>query len=75
MDELKDLNSSSLEPVVAMQQYGCYVSLEDGVLIYVPMLANGKADRDEHGQPRWAQATGSDPDFLKAVNKILNQLI
>lgn len=71
-EQLVKMNSESLTPVVAIIEYGCIVTVENGALFSVPILADGSAARDAAGEYAWHEVTASvSQDFLNKVNQEL----
>lgn len=52
--------------LVAIKEFGCFVSVEDGTLMYCPILANGEPDLEAMGEVTDPQSQ----KFLDQVNKV-----
>lgn len=55
------MNFSFKDGVFALDEFGCFVKIEDGVIFQSPMLADGTCEEN------WCEVENPDPDFLKAI--------
>jgi len=62
------LQRDDLDYFACFESRGCYVSVLEGVLFDVPMMADGSPER-EGGRINWNEVTAPDLGFLHAVNR------
>lgn len=46
----------------AIEEFGCFVKIEDGIIYAAPMYSDGTYHEED-----WYEVTDPDPGFLKAI--------
>ena len=69
-DILHELNSETIKRVAALEKFGCYAVVEEGILCVVAMLKNGEPERSADGSINWIACSAPTKEFLEEINLI-----